>query len=107
VQVSDGGFAPVWSPASDKLYYIQPRSGAQTGIDPARVMLVELDQPAAFSSPPPPKVLLENAEDIGAFEVAPDGKRFLLQLAPSETPPLRVILNGLPAHDQAAAASKR
>ncbi len=107
VQVSDGGFAPTWSPASDKLYFIQLRSGAQTGTDPARVMLVELDQPASFSAPPPPKVLLENAEEIGAFEVAPDGKRFLLQLAPSGTPPLRVILNGLPDHGQVLAAGKR
>ena len=99
VQVSDGGFAPVWSPGSDKLYFLQPKSGAKAGSDPARVMVVDLDQPASFGSPPPPRVLLENAEDIGAFEVAPDGKRFLLQITPAETPPLRVILNGLPAHD--------
>jgi len=70
-------------------------------------MVVELDQPGSFGSPPPPKVLLENTEDIAAFEVAPDGKRFLLLLAPSETPPLRLILNGLPDHRPAAAAAKR
>jgi len=97
VQVSDGGYAPVWSPASDKLYFIQLKSGVKADSDPARVMVVDLSQPASFGSPPPPTVLLENVEDIGAVEVAPDGKRFLLQLAPAETPPLRVILNGLPA----------
>jgi len=107
VQVSDGGIAPAWSPGSDKLYFIQLRSGVQTVTAPARVMVVELDQPGSFGSPPPPKVLLENTEDIAAFEVAPDGKRFLLLLAPSETPPLRLILNGLPDHRPAAAAAKR
>ncbi len=102
VQVSVGGFMPRWSPRGDKLYFQLTVAGddqAANGFGAMRtskIMVVELDSPAAFTAPPPPMVLFETPEEIGSFQVAPDGKRFLLLLSPNEQPPMSVILNAIP-----------
>jgi hypothetical protein len=69
--------------------------------------VVELDEPSSFTAPPPPKVLLESDEEIRSLDVAPDGKRFLLHLAPVESQPIRVILDGLPAQSLSENTSER
>jgi Tol biopolymer transport system component len=100
VQVSEGGGArPVWSPTGGKLYFRRVSAeGDHVAVSSAgALMVVDLEKPEAFQSPPPPRVLFETAEQITDFDVAPDGKRFLVQLAPIDTPPIHVILNGLPS----------
>ncbi|MBK9386323.1 MAG: serine/threonine-protein kinase [Planctomycetes bacterium] len=92
VQVSEGGWNAVWSPSGKALYYLQLRSAT----DPARAMVVELEEAKSFASPPPPKVLLEMDDSIQSINVSPDGRRFLIEHAPDETQPIRVILGGLP-----------
>ena len=107
VQVSDGGWFPVWSPDGSKLYYVKGNDAKQTGPTSAKVMVVELNQASAFASPPPAKVLFETTEDIDSFDVTPDGKRFLMALRPAEPPPIRVILNAVPPRAGAAVAPSR
>lgn len=97
VQVSSGGSQPVWSPDGRRLYYAQVNSAAASDQGPWRIMAVDLSGPGAFGSPPAPTTLLEVPDVIGDFDVSPDGKRFLLLLAPIETPGFRVILNGMPS----------
>ncbi len=99
VQLSEGGGQrPIWSRAGDRLYYLREASGNGSGASTtSAIMAVDIEKPESFQSPPPPRVLFESAERIDDFDVAPDGKRFLLHLSPLDTPPIRVVLGGLPA----------
>lgn len=102
VQISVGGSLPRWSPSSDRVYFKLTTAGNETMaggakvVETAKLMAVELATPAAFTSPPPPRVVIEALEGIDSFDVAPDGKRLLLALTPSGSQPMCVILNALP-----------
>ncbi len=96
VQISSGGGNTArWSPSGDKLYYIDSAPRQIEG-STRKLMVVDLATPAAFASPPAPKVLIEVSEEIVDYGVTPDGKRILVVLMPSDRPPMRVIVNGLP-----------
>ncbi len=98
IQVSEGGGTDAgWSRAGDRLFYLREASGDQPGASGvSAIMAVDLDRPDSFQSPPRPRVLFESAQRIENFDIAPDGKRFLLHLSPLDTPAIRVILNGVP-----------
>lgn len=96
VQVSSGGSQPVWAPDGRTLYFAQVNASAMSDQGPWRIMAVDLSSPNSFKAPPAPTVAVEAPEVIGDYDVAPDGKRFLLLLSPIETPAFRVILNGVP-----------
>lgn len=102
VQISVGGYMPRWSPTGESIYFLLSPAGDSETVTGSRtttasqLMVVDLDTPAAFMSPPRPKVLFETPEEIAGFEPAPDGKRFLLLLASKENPPIHVILNAIP-----------
>ena len=96
-----GGFSPVWSPDSKKLYFGQ----APTGDREWAVMTVEFDD----SDPPaplPPVVLFKPGSFYG-FDVAPDGKRFLVRLVPDGTPNSHVVLNWAEALEAAEPEDSR
>ena len=52
-------------------------------------------------------MLFESDDGITTLAVAPDGKRFLLHLAPIETQPMRVVLHGLPVRGETSKGTKR
>ena len=55
-------------------------------------MVVDLANPEDFDNPNP-RLLFDAGSRFSGFEIAPDGKRFLLKLMPEDTPPSHVILN--------------
>ncbi len=91
VQVStQGGSFPAWGPDGRRLYYLEPTLRQEAA--GTRLMEVDLGSPAAIAHPLP-RLLFETRERIEAFDIAPDGARFLLQLALEDAPEIRVILN--------------
>jgi serine/threonine-protein kinase len=107
VQVSTGGTFPVWGPRGDRLYYIQVNQDASADPGQAKIMVVDLSSTAAFTAPPPASVALQTPGVIASFEITPDGQRFLVALGSAETPPICVILNGLPRDIQTLASASR
>ena len=73
---TQGGFWPVWSPTGDRLFY---RTGTH-------VVSVDIDEDGDFGLPQP----LFEAPVVGgfmrAYDVAPDGSRFLMTLPSADTP---------------------
>ncbi len=55
-------------------------------------MVAELANPEDFDNPIP-RMLFDAGSRFNEFDIAPDGKRFLLKLVPEDTPPSHVILN--------------
>lgn len=87
-----GGVLPRWRPDGKELFYLAPD---------ARIMAVpvtmgatlKVGTPGALFSIPSATVVSE-----GSFEVAPDGKRFLLADVVNAGPaPITVVLNWAPA----------
>lgn len=97
-QVSlNGGYQPRWSPSGDRLYFLAiPTSISEPG---SPVMAVDFTTPESFRRPPAPKLVFEAAVNINSWDIAPDGKRFIVEPAPRDTPPIRIVLNtiGAPA----------
>ncbi len=89
IQVSlRGGFNPVWAPDGNSLFF---QNGATlAGSD--GIMVVDLVTPEDFDNPNP-RLLFDTKASFSGFDIAPDGKRFLLKLVPEDTPPSHVILN--------------
>ncbi|MBS0188532.1 MAG: protein kinase [Planctomycetes bacterium] len=92
VQVSlNGGYHPLWSPAGDRLYFLtMPASLSEPGTP---VMAVDFTTPESFRRPPAPKVAFESPVNISGWDIAPDGKRFIIEPDPRDTPPIRILLN--------------
>jgi hypothetical protein len=89
------------------LYYIQVNQDASADPGQAKIMVVDLSSTAAFTAPPPASVALQTPGVIASFEITPDGQRFLVALGSAETPPICVILNGLPGDMQTLASASR
>ncbi len=74
---TDGGISPLWGPSGRELYY---RNGD-------KMMAVELDTTAGFTVARP-RVLFEAefafANRLRDYDIAPDGKRFLMIQLPPE-----------------------
>ena len=83
-QVSSGGGAfPVWSPDGKELYY----AGGN------KLRAVEITNAEQFSLGPTHDLFPLDA-NLQQFEVAPDGKRFLIQRAgPGASPPISLVLH--------------
>ncbi len=83
-QVSSGGGAlPVWSPDGKELYY----AGGN------KLRAVEITNAEQFSLGPTHDLFALDA-NLQQFEVAPDGKRFLIQRAgPGASPPISLVLH--------------
>ena len=80
LQVStDGGTSPRWAPSAKELFY---RNGD-------KLMAVEVDRGTTFRAAAP-KMLFEKA---GAYDVSPDGKRFLMARPQTETNEIYVVVN--------------
>lgn len=105
VQVAARGSEPVWSPTGDAIYFRQrrgPDGGSNAAEQSWRIMRVDLSEARSFESPPEPTVVLELPQQIADFDLAPDGRRFLVRLAPTDTPPLQVILDAIAPLSRAA-----
>ncbi len=92
IQVSlRGGSYPVWAPDGNSLFFYvnekDPTAARSDGI-----MVVDLATPDDFDNPKP-RLLFYTKDSFSGFDIAPDGKRFLLKLVPEDTPPSHVILN--------------
>ncbi|MBI4662098.1 MAG: PD40 domain-containing protein [Verrucomicrobia bacterium] len=89
VKISNaGGTNPRWSPDGTKIYYQDPDNylvEVALNVEPSRMI------------PGVPKRLfqIQPAALYGVFDIAPDGKRFLVNTAPEATNavPLKVVLN--------------
>jgi eukaryotic-like serine/threonine-protein kinase len=96
----DGGLYPEWSPDGRELYYVSRDS---------KLMAVSLKMGTNALEPSAPRELFSlRAVDTGQrpYEVAPDGKRFLVRAVPQRqsAQPLTVIVNWPAALKQAAPA---
>jgi Tol biopolymer transport system component len=89
IQVSlRGGYNPVWAPDGKSLFFQKWATAARSN----EIMVVDLATPEDFDNPSP-RLLFDTKDSFSGFDVAPDGKRFLLKLVPEDTPPSHVILN--------------
>ena len=107
IQVSlNGGYRPLWSPTGDRLYFLtMPTSITESGTP---VMSVDFPTPDSFRRPPAPKPAFEAPVNIADWDIAPDGKRFIIEPDPRDTPPIRVVLHAADAarRDAADTASR-
>jgi len=89
VQISmHGGSDPVWAHDGQSLFFEQVSQGSESD----RIIVVDLANPEDYDNPKP-RLLFDAGRPIGGFDVAHDGKQFLLKLMPEDTPPAHVILN--------------
>jgi len=84
----DGGNQPVWAPDGKELYYMSPEN---------KLMVVEVDTASAFQAGSP-RVLFETHLKglIGRrYDVAPDGKRFLINsmIGEVKSSPMTLVQN--------------
>ena len=89
IQVSlRGGSNPAWAPDGNSLFFEKWATAARSN----EIMVVDLATPEDFDNPNP-RLLFDTKDSFSGFDIAPDGKRFLLKLVPEDTPPSHVILN--------------
>ena len=69
-----GGTVPVWSPGGTELFYRRPGDGA--------MMVVRATTEPSFT-PEPPEVMFEGQYGR-SYDVAPDGRRFLMAKRPED-----------------------
>ncbi len=81
---SSGGVSPRWSPDGKELYYVGEN----------KMRTVEIPNADQFSLGPA-RELFDMDPNLPQFDVAPDGKRFLVQKRAGEAtaPPLNLVLN--------------
>ena len=85
---SEGGQAPVWNASGDELFYRTP-AGAR---EPLRLMSVTVSTATAFRASSP-RVLFD-AQAFGAFDAAPNGRRFVMITNPRQPlTELRIVTN--------------
>jgi serine/threonine protein kinase len=92
VQISTEGAAAIgWSPEGRTLYYLQNVPCPFESCTMTRVMTVDLSSESLIANPKP-RLLFEVRERFSGFDVGPDSKRLLVNVAPATQGPIQVVV---------------